>query len=287
MVISKSIALPPGRGYAAAAIADSLAEQYLSLGSLTLRALTHAAQGQDPQALEDFQRAIAAEEPTDTAGSAQTRVFLGRFYAQRGDYKTAQGLYREALEIVPDYPLVHLQMAELATIKGQYRTAKYHYQAVGGPIALHGLARLQALQGRPADEAWDSAEQELRRTIAGNAFGHRCDLAHLLLERGDPADREEAVALMEAESAQRRDAQTLDLLAWALMEAGRWPEAQQVVREALDHGVRNADLAYRAGDIAAARQDPEQAEQFFRLAMAFNPTFSPQTWQRLGLIPQN
>ena len=37
MVISKSIALPPGRGYAAAAIADSLAEQYLSLGSLTLR----------------------------------------------------------------------------------------------------------------------------------------------------------------------------------------------------------------------------------------------------------
>ena len=201
MVISKSIALPPGRGYAAAAIADSLAEQYLSLGSLTLRALTHAAQGQDPQALEDFQRAIAAEEPTDTAGSAQTRVFLGRFYAQRGDYKTAQGLYREALEIVPDYPLVHLQMAELATIKGQYRTAKYHYQAVGGPIALHGLARLQALQGRPANEAWDSAEQELRRTIAGNAFGHRRDLAHLLLERGDPADREEAVALMEAESA--------------------------------------------------------------------------------------
>ena len=77
MVISKSIALPPGRGYAAAAIADSLAEQYLSLGSLTLRALTHAAQGQDPQALEAFQRAIAAEEPTDTAGSAQTRVFLG------------------------------------------------------------------------------------------------------------------------------------------------------------------------------------------------------------------
>ena len=158
---------------------------------------------------------------------------------------------------------------------------------LGGPIALHGLARLQALQGRPADEAWDSAEQELRRTIAGNTFGHRRDLAHLLLERGDPVDREEAVALMEAESAQRRDARTLDLLAWALMEAGRWPEAQQVVREALDHGVRNADLAYRAGDIAAARQDPEQAEQFFRLAMAFNPTFSPQTRQRLGLIPQN
>lgn len=284
LVVTAQLAM--GEAEEAAALANVLADQYPSLGSLTLKALAHEAQGQDDQALADFQRAIAAEEPQNTAGSAQTRVFLGRFYAQRGNHKTAQALYREALRIVPDYPLSHLQLAELATVKGQYRTAKHHYQAVGGPTALHGLARLQALQGRSASEAWAAAETELRRDVEGNALGHRRDVAHLLLERGDPADLAEAVALMETETANRRDARTLDVLAWALVSAGRLPEAQQAIQEALDQGVRNAGIAYRAGEIELALNHPAQAEQFFRLAVQIDPTFTPQTRQRLGLTRQ-
>lgn len=271
----------------AAALANAIADQYPSLGSLTLKALAHAAQGKDKQAITDFEQAIAAEEPDNTAGSAQTRVFLGRLFFQRGDHKTAHTLYRQALQIAPDFPLAHLQLAELATVKGQYRAAERHYREVGGPTALHGLARLQALRGREASEAWSVAETTLRRNIEGNALGHRRDLAHLLLERGAPEDVGEAVALMEAEAAQRRDAKTLDLLAWALIAAGREPEAQQASREALDQGVRNAGMAYRAGEIEAALNQPKQAEQYFRLANEIDPTFTPQTRQRLGLITQD
>ncbi|MGB3311411.1 MAG: tetratricopeptide repeat protein [Nodosilinea sp.] len=285
LVITSQLAL--GQLDEAASLAHSLAEQYPSLGSLTLRALTYEAQGRDDLALKDFQRAIAAEEPDNTAGSAQTRVFLGRFYAQRGDHKTAQALYREALQIVPDHPLAHLQMAELATVNGHYRTAKHHYREVGGPVALHGLARIEALRGRPKTAAWQVAETELRRSVTGNALGHRRDLAHMLLERGDPADVAEAVTLMETEAANRRDAETLHLLAWARQAAGQLPAVQQVMREALDSGIRNAGMAYRAGEIELALNRPDQAEQFFRQAVEIDPTFTPQTRQRLGLVSQN
>ena len=285
LVITAKLAM--GQVAEATALAEELVDQYPSLGSLTLKALAHEAQGQYELALEDFQRAIAAEEPDSPAGSAQTRVFLGRSYAQRGDYKAAQALYDEALKIVPNQPLAHLQLAELATVQGQYRRAKHHYHEVGGPTALHGLARVQALQGQTVTEAWKVAETELRRNVAGNALGHRRDLAHLLLERGAPGDVEEAVALMKTEAAQRRDAETLNLLAWALVEAGQLPAAQQAIGEALDQGVRNAGIAYRAGEIEAALNRPAQAEQFFRLAIAIDPTFTPKTRQRLGLTRQN
>ncbi|MGB3135558.1 MAG: tetratricopeptide repeat protein [Nodosilinea sp.] len=285
LVVTAKLAM--GEVGAAYAVAHSLAEQYPSMGSLTLRALTHEAQGQDELALEDFQRAIAAEEPGNTAGSAQTRVFLGRYYARRGDYKTAQALHRKALEIVPDYPLAHLQLAELATVQGRYRTAKRHYRAVGGGAALHGLARVQALEGRTATEEWAIAETELRRSVEGNALGHRRDLAHLLLERGASDDVAEALALMKTESAHRRDAKTLDLLAWSLMESGQIAAAQQAIREALDQGARSAVIAYRAGEIEAALNHPQQAEQLFRQAANIDPTFSSQTRQRLGLVRQN
>ncbi len=285
LVITSKLAM--GQLDDAANLANALAEQYPTLGSLTLRALTYEAQGRDQLALADFQRAIAAEEPGSPVGSAQTRVFLGRFFAQRGDHNTAQALYREALHIAPGYPLAYLQLAELATVQARYRTARYHYREVGGPIALHGLARVQALQGRAATDAWAVAETELRRNIEGNSLGHRRDLAHLLLERGDPADAKEALALMKTETANRRDARTLDLLAWALVESGQLPAAQQAIGEALDQGVRNAGIAYRAGEIEAALNRPAQAEQFFRLAVDIDPTFTPETRQRLGLTRQH
>ncbi|PSR19006.1 hypothetical protein C8255_04470 [filamentous cyanobacterium CCP3] len=285
LVITAKLAL--GQVEEAASLANSLAEQYPSLGSLTLRALTHEAQGRDELALNDFERAIAAEEPANTAGSAQTRVFLGRFHARRGEYDIAQALYREALQIVPDYPLAHLQLAELATVKGHYRTAKGHYRAVGGGLALHGLARIEALRGRPRTQAWAVAEAELRRSIAGNALGHRRELAHLLLERGDPEDVAEAVTLMETEAANRRDAETLHLLAWAQQEAGQPLAAQQAMREALDSGLRSAEMTYRAGEIELALNHSAQAEQFFHQAAEINPEFNPKTRQRLGLVRQN
>ncbi|ASC71914.1 hypothetical protein XM38_028680 [Halomicronema hongdechloris C2206] len=282
LIVTAKLAM--GEVAAANATAETLVNLTPSLGSLTLRALTRVAQGDREGALRDFQQAIAAEEPADPSGSAWARTLLGRFYAQQGDHDLAEPLYREALVIDPNNTLARLQLAVLKTRLGHYRAAERHYAQVNDPVALHGLARVRSLRGVATTDAWDTAESALREHIDENALGHRRDLAHLLLERGHGEDVPEAIALLQTEVQNRRDAATLDLLAWALTRGDRWQEAQQVIQEALDHGIRDAGIFYRAGVIEAALKHPQQAERYFQQAQEADPTFDDQVRHRLGLV---
>jgi tetratricopeptide (TPR) repeat protein len=267
-------------------VANDLVAATPSLGSLSLRGSVRLAQGKHDAALADFQAAIAAEEPAEQRGSAQVRTFLGRLYASQGKLQQAEVLYQEALNIVPNYPLALLHLAELEARQGHYRVAKRYYQQLATPAGLHGTARVSALQNKSDSGEWQRAEQALRQQIDQNALGHRRDLAHLLLERGLEKDLSEAIALLQLEVQNRRDAETLDMLAWALLRAGQWRDAQSAIRETLNKGVQAAGIYYRAADIETALGNPEQAAQYIRYAQALDPTFNQQTRQRLGLIEQ-
>ncbi|MEM8675170.1 MAG: hypothetical protein AAGF83_15050 [Cyanobacteria bacterium P01_G01_bin.67] len=194
-----------------------------SMGSLTLRALARQAQGDRAGALSDFQRAIAVEQPSEARGSALARTLLGKFYAEQGQDKLAESLYREALKIEPNYPQTLLNFGELRQQQGRYRAAEKLYEQVDDPLALLGLAKIKRLRGEEAAARtqWAAAETILREKVAVNPLDHRRELAVLLLERGDEADRDEAIALMKAEVKNRRNAETLETLAWALSAMGR------------------------------------------------------------------
>lgn len=287
VVVTSKLAM--GQLAEAETAADTMVDFVPSLGSLSLRGLTRMARGDQEGALRDFQQAIAAEDPSEQRGSAQVRTFLGRLYAEQGKTEQAEQLYREALDIVPGYPLALLHLAQLETRLGHYRAAKHDYlqlsaSVVQQGVALQGIARISSLQGRAAEAKWQEAETVLRQQIDQNALGHRRDLAHLLLERGRDRDVPEAIALMQTETQNRRDAETLDILAWALSRAGRWQEAQIAIREALEQGVQNAGIFYRAADIETALNSPAQAEKYIRSAQALDPTFDQQTRPRLGLV---
>ena len=271
--------------------AEAMVNFVPSLGSLSFRGLVRMAQGNQAGALSDFQQAIAAEEPGEQRGSAQVRTFLGRLYAQQGKSEQAEKLYRESLEIVPDYPLALQHLAQLETRFGHYRAARHQYSRLGEwtssqGVSFQGIARVKALQGKSADIEWENAETALRSQIDQNALGHRRDLAHLLLERGRDQDVSEAIALMQTEAQNRRDAETLDLLAWALLRGGQPQEAIVTLREALDQGVQEPGIFYRAADIETALNNSDRAEEYIRLAQAIDPTFDQQTRQRLGLVTQ-
>src|SRR4028118_1186740 len=81
-------------------------------------------------------------------------------------------------------------------------------------------------------------------------FGHRRDLASLLLEKGRSQDVAQALALMQEEVKIRRHAVTLDTLAWALSASGEWQKADRVMAEIRSSGIRDAGMFYRAGAIA-------------------------------------
>lgn len=116
-----------------------------------------------------------------------------------------------------------------------------------------------------------------------STFGHRRELARLLLARGRAEDLPEALSLMEADLQVRRDVETLDTYAWALGRAGRWEEAQVVLQEALSSGVQHARILYRAGQGAAQLGDVKQSEMYLNQAREIDPTFDQKAQKLWGL----
>lgn len=298
IAIQVSANLAMGKLTAANQAADRLVDLTLSPTAFVLQALVKTAQGNDQQALRSFQYALEIEEPGEISTSARTRTLLGRFYYERGQLDLAENLYREALRILPRYPQALLNLAQLEIRQKRYAAADRRYAQVSAatqgnptvftPLILRGQARLQKLWGNQsgADQKWNEAETLLRQSFVGSqasSFGHRRDLARLLLERGRDRDIAEAVSLMQAEVKIRRDAETLDTLAWALSRAERWQEAQTVIREAIAQGGRNVVIFDRAGAIEQAIGRQAQAKAYFQKAQEIDPQFDEQGRQASGL----
>ena len=286
---------------AASQAADALVHQIPTLGSLTLQASVQLARGEDEAALETFQAALAAEEPGEASASAKVRTLLGHFYMDRGKHDLAKQLYQEALQIFPDYPLALLNLAELELKEGKYQAAKNYYSQISDTAfnheALQGLAAIAYLQNNPqeAEKLWHQAEHSLQghphSSDVGhhghhhaNEFAHHRDLARLLLARGNSQDVPKALALMEQELEIRRDAETLDTLAWALSRLGRYGKAQEAIEEALDQGVRDAKLFYRAATIEQQLGNKSQAQEYFQLAQKTDPNFNERSRRLWGLM---
>lgn len=287
--------LAMGKVSEASAAAEALVNRLPNLGSLTLRALVREAEGRDAEVLQDFQQAIAAEEPGEVAGSARVRSLLGRFYARRGQLVQAKALFLEALRLVPRYQLALIYLADLEVRSGNYREAESYYSKVsaysGGVATVfdrtvdRGMARVKELQGDAiaSEKLRDKAEAGLRQEQVSGGFGHRRDLARLLLEKGRSQDVTEALALMQQEVKIRRDALTLDTLAWALSSAGDWKGADRVMGEILRSGIRDAAIFYRASAIASALGKDAESRDYVQKAKEIDPTFDSRSRQALGL----
>jgi tetratricopeptide (TPR) repeat protein len=281
--------------------ADTLADKMPTLSNFALKALVEVAQGEDIAAIRDFQAAIAAEEPEEAGSSAWVRTLLGRFYYKRGQLQQAEELYQSALQILPKYPPALLNLAELSVRQWQADPTQTHYQqranelydrffltnqqapTVYDHIALRGLARVQRLQGNTAqaNQAWEQAVSRLKSDLSG--FGHRRELAQLLLERGQEADKSEALALMQAEIKIRQDPETWDTLAATYFQMGQLEAAQQSIQAALKSGIRDSGLVDRAAVIAQARGQSAQAQQYREQVKSIDPTFEAGARQALGL----
>lgn len=297
IALSVTSHLAMGKVREANAAAEALVNRIPNLGSLTLRALVRESQGRDAEVLQDYRQAMAAEEPGEVAGSARARSLLGRFYARRGQFVQAKALFLEALRLMPRYPLALIYVADLETRLGNDREAEGYYSKVsaysGGAATLfdrtvdRGMARVKDLQGDAiaSRRLRDKAESGLRQeqALGARGFGHRRDLARLLLEKGRSQDVTEALALMHEEVKIRRDAVTLDTLAWALSSAGDWKGADRVMAEIVRSGIRDAGMFYRAGAIARTLGKDTESRAYLQKAKEIDPSFDSRSGKALGL----
>ncbi len=280
-------------------LTDLLA-QAPNLSNLTLQALMQEAKG-DPNAVQTFRYAIEVEEAGEIGGSALVRVLLGRYFYQRGDLNQAAGLYQEALRILPNYPPALLYTAMLETRRGNYEAADRAYQqvitysqqaaTVYDHVIFRGRARVRQAQNLPADDLLKQAEASLRNQVnAGHGsvnsdgdFGHRRELAQLLLDRNAGKDSTEAMQLMEQEVKVRQDAQTLAIFARALSAVDRTSEAQSAIKRAIALGTQNAAIFLQAAEIEQRLGNATTAKDYTDRARQVDPSFDAAAQRSLGL----
>jgi tetratricopeptide (TPR) repeat protein len=281
--------LATGRLKEAEVLVKPLVDKLPNLGNFTLQGLVEDAQGKTAAA-KTFQYGLEVEERGEEAASAQTRVLLGRHFYHHGQIDRAHQLYTEALKLVPNYPLALLHLAALETQRGNYDQANSYYNQLaedhkGTPNAydhtiLRGQARIKQLQNQSPDDLLKQAEKLLRQD---SEFGHRRELAQLLLDRAQKQDVKEALTLMESEVKVRQDAATMAVFARSLMLNNRLPEAREAMKQALNSGVQQAGIFQQAGQIEQALGNKAGAIAYQTKAKALDPTFDPSKQPVLGL----
>jgi tetratricopeptide (TPR) repeat protein len=299
--LSATIQLALGDRATAQKTAATLAQKMPTMSNFALKALAEVAAGEDQSALKDFKAAIAAEDAEEAGTSAWVRTLLGRFYYKRGELQKAEELYQSALQILPKYPPALLNSAELevrqwqsnpsqtqhlqraSEIYRQFFLTNQQAPTVYDHVALRGLARIQRLQGDTtlANKTRERAVAKLRSDLSG--FGHRRELAQLLLEWGQEKDLAEALTLMQAEIKVRQDPETWDTLAAAYLQLGQLPAAEQAIQRALKSGIRDPGITDRAAAIATALGQSTSAQKYQQQVKSIDPLFNDGARQALGL----
>jgi tetratricopeptide (TPR) repeat protein len=274
--------------------AEQLVKTSPGLGSLMMRGLVRNARGKTDAARQDFELAIDREDVGEGASSARVRTFLGRLYAQTGNHQKAEQLYREALYISPRLPLAILSLADLSLRQGKYRQADRLYSSISNApgsantfdhSAQLGKAQVELLRGNQAKAQiyLVEAEKLLRAHQDVSSFGHRRELAKILLLQTNPQGWQEALNLMETEVKLRRDRETLDTYAWALIKQNQFTKAQQILNEIIATGVKDAAIYARASAVAETLNDRTKAQIYHDRMIAIDPTFNNQAQQLLGI----
>jgi len=216
------------------------------------------------------------EAPLSRETVAWCRWQLGETAFSTGDYATAEKHYRDALTTFPDYYRALGGLGRVLAARGNLPGALAQYEravsVLPDPVLVAALGDLYQLAGRTREASAKFAlvEQIARISAAGSEPYNR----QLTLFYADhDLKPEEAYRQAVRESETRRDLYGADAVAWTALKAGKLPEAQRAMSEALRLGTQDARLFYHAGLIARAAGDKTAARDFLQRALKLNPQF--------------
>jgi len=267
-----------GRVPEAAALADELIARFPTMGAHEARGQVMAAWGREREAAYSFARAIELEEPGDQEESSRVRALWGRLHLAHGRLEPARDLLQEALRIDPQNHVAcgllgDLELRERRLDEAEARfTGAFQISREAGYLVKK--ARVKRLLGNPEAALLlvSEAERMLREELARNAYGHRRQLAELLLERRERGDSKEALGLLEQEALLRRDGETLGALARALATEHRWKEAQAAMAEAIRSSGDNSGLYRLAARIEHGLGNGRRETFFREAAVSIDPS---------------
>ena len=190
-------------------------------------------------------------------GDYRALAALGKLRGNNGRYDEAIELYRRAIAVVP-MPIFVAELGDLYTRAGNTGEAKKQYQ----------LVEYMGLLGHI------------------NQVLHNRDLA--LFYADHDLKLAESLELARKELEVRHDIYSWDALAWALYKNGKYAEAEDASRKALQFGTKDSLLLFHAGMISEHMGSRDHAAKLFSQALETNPHFhllySSQAEKELGLM---
>ncbi|MBA3892954.1 MAG: tetratricopeptide repeat protein [Gemmatimonadales bacterium] len=235
--------------------------------------------GDLPGAIKLMRMATRAGSPRNRESVAWTESRLARLELQNGNMKAALASADAALELVPDYAPALLVRAHVLQNQGKAGNAieDLTRAAEADPLPEYQWALADAL--RAAGRGDEALPVEARLMKRGAADDPRT-FALYLATRGEQV--ETAVRLAREELTRRADGFTLDALAWSLAAAGRYAEADTLIRRALAGGTQDARLFYHAGVIAGHQGSRQDARRWLTSAGKIQQMLLPGEREQLA-----
>jgi tetratricopeptide (TPR) repeat protein len=219
----------------------------------------------------------------DAEPLAWVLVQAATYFWHRGDYEGADAGFRQALQVVKDYPPALVGRGRCAMAAGTpERAAPFFKQALDrSPLTETAwlLSDARAAMNDPAgaEAAALSAEKE------GRADRRTLSLMYSVKNR-NPA---RALELAETESKKRGDVYTLDALAWARFRSGKLAEATAAIDRARRLGTKDARLMYHRGAIYIANGRVQEGEKLVADALELNPAFDATESKEAAALVEN
>ena len=216
------------------------------------------------------------EPPKETVAWCQWQ--LGETAFAVGDYASAEKYYRDSLSTFPDYFRSLASLGRVRAARGELPEAIELYEKavkiLPDPNFAASLGDLYKLAGREQDAANQYALVETTgrlSTLSGVLYNRQLALFYA----DHDLKPDEAYQNAAKEYEQRRDIYGADAVAWTALKAGKIPEAQAAIKEALRLGTKDAKLFYHAGMIENAAGNRNEAKRLLTLALKTNPAFDP------------
>jgi tetratricopeptide (TPR) repeat protein len=203
--------------------------------------------------------------------------FAGQVAFDRGDILASEKFYSEALQFAPGDRGATFGLARAIAASGDTKRAisllEDSVMRFPDPVALGFLGDLQTATGATgaAQNSFELVEATASLAKANHQIFDRQITMFLADHNLKPT---EALRMAQAELLVRHDVYAYDTLAWAAFRAGDLAAAKQATQKALAFGTQDAAIFAHAGLIAAAADDSSRAFALLNRSLAINPHFS-------------
>ncbi len=216
--------------------------------------------------------AAQASGQGDAEASAWAWSKLALYELQAGRLKQAHAVCEQSLAMQPDYAPALLARGRVLLAENEFDQAVIVLRQAtqANPLPEYHWALADAL--RAANREDEARQIETKLAASGTGDDPRTFALYLATRGQQPAT---ALKLAEDELRNRRDAFTLDALAWAQFAAGQNQQAWLTMQSALAAGILDARLSLHAAVIAANVGEAAVARRHSKQAFTFQTALLP------------